>query len=72
MGLRRLVRITPMKSILDPSFRYTPSHATDVRRTFDRIRREAAGAIALRSNLLLVPSMPLALPRAQTSEEGRP
>ena len=30
-----------MKSILDPSFRYVPSHATDVRKTFDRIRREA-------------------------------
>ena len=30
-----------MKSILDPSFRYVPSHATDVRRTFERIRREA-------------------------------
>jgi hypothetical protein len=30
-----------MKSILDPSFRYVPSHATDVRKTFERIRREA-------------------------------
>jgi len=29
-----------VKSILDPSFRYTPSHATDVRKTFERIRRE--------------------------------
>jgi hypothetical protein len=28
-----------MKGILDPSFRYTPSYATDVRRTFERIRR---------------------------------
>jgi hypothetical protein len=39
----------PMKSILDPSFRYTPSHATDVRRTFERIRRELAarGAVAM-------------------------
>ena len=33
-----------MKSILDPSFRYVPSHATDVRKTFDRIRREAEPA----------------------------
>ena len=33
-----------MKSILDPSFRYVPSHATDVRKTFDRIRREEAAA----------------------------
>ena len=30
-----------MKSILDPSFRYVPSHATDLRKTFERIRRES-------------------------------
>ena len=29
-----------MKSILDPSFRYRPSHATDIRKTFERIREE--------------------------------
>lgn len=29
-----------MKSILDRSFRYTPSFETDVRETFARIRRE--------------------------------
>lgn len=29
-----------MKSILDRSFRYRPSFATDVRKTFARIRRE--------------------------------
>ena len=29
-----------MKSILDQSFRYTSSAATDLRKTFDRIRRE--------------------------------
>jgi hypothetical protein len=29
-----------MKTILDPSFKYTPSCQTDVRKTFDRIRRE--------------------------------
>ena len=40
-----------MKSILDPSFRYVPSHATDVRKTFERILRErqAAQAPAVRS-----------------------
>lgn len=29
-----------MKWILDPAFRYTPSYDTDVRKTFERIRRE--------------------------------
>ena len=29
-----------MKSILDPTFRYTPSVHTDIRKTFARIRRE--------------------------------
>ena len=32
-----------MKSIFDPSFRYIPSYETDVRKTFERIRRERAG-----------------------------
>ena len=30
----------PAKSILDPTFRYRPSHATDLRETFERVRRE--------------------------------
>jgi hypothetical protein len=32
-----------MKSILDRSFKYIPSHATDIRKTFERLRlqREA-------------------------------
>jgi len=29
-----------MKSILDPSFRYTASFNTDLRRTFARVRRD--------------------------------
>ena len=29
-----------MKSILDPTFRYTPSFSTDIRKTFARIRDE--------------------------------
>ncbi|HEY7241844.1 MAG TPA: hypothetical protein VH600_21920 [Burkholderiales bacterium] len=34
-----------MKWILDPSFRYTPSHQTDIRKTFERVRRtHEAGA----------------------------
>lgn len=52
-----------MKTIFDPSFRYTPSHSTDVRRTFERIRRELAGntyekassSEAARKNVLPMP-----------------
>ena len=29
-----------MKSILDPSFKYTPSVETDLRKTFARVRRD--------------------------------
>jgi hypothetical protein len=29
-----------MKSILDPDFEYTPSVATDIRATFERVQRE--------------------------------
>ncbi len=29
-----------MKNILDSSFRYRPSYATDLRRTFARLRRD--------------------------------
>ena len=29
-----------MKSVFDPSFKYRPSIETDVRKTFERIRRE--------------------------------
>lgn len=32
--------IRPAKSILDPEFQYRPSHATDIRRTFERARQE--------------------------------
>jgi len=36
----------PAKSILDPAFRYRPSHATDVRKTFERVRQELTEAKA--------------------------
>jgi hypothetical protein len=39
-----------MKSILDRSFRYTPSYATDVKATFARIRREQRAAAPALSN----------------------
>ena len=54
--------MAPMLSILDPTFRYTPSVETDIRKTFARIRRElraqgtegakAAVAAPGRSNVL--------------------
>jgi hypothetical protein len=34
-----------MKSILDRSFKYIPSHETDVRKTFERLRQEHEKAI---------------------------
>jgi hypothetical protein len=33
-----------VKSILDPTFRYTPSFSTDIRKTFARARRESRKA----------------------------
>ena len=59
---------TPMKSILDPTFRYTPSHATDVRKTFERIRRERFGRLARSLRAAAPPSLPLviALPHRQS------
>jgi len=52
-----------MKSILDPSFRYTPSFNTDLQKTFARIRHDqrqeparavqaAAGALAKVSSIV--------------------
>jgi hypothetical protein len=34
----------PAKSILDPEFRYRPSHATDIRKTFERVREQLTEA----------------------------
>lgn len=33
-----------MKSLLDPTFRYVPAAATDLRKTFARVRREQKAA----------------------------
>jgi hypothetical protein len=38
--MNRRTASKPVKSILDPAFRYRPSHATDLRATFERVRRE--------------------------------
>jgi hypothetical protein len=48
----------PAKSILDPAFRYRPSHATDVRETFERVRRELA-----QSRAVTVVRLPMKEPR---------
>jgi hypothetical protein len=37
-----------VKSVLDPTFRYTPSIHTDLRKTFARLRREARAQEAQR------------------------
>jgi hypothetical protein len=38
----------PARSILDPAFRYRPSHATDIRKTFERVRQELERAQAIK------------------------
>jgi hypothetical protein len=51
MGLEKLeqyVNMRAMKRILDASFRYRPSFATDVKKTFERLRREQAAEKAAR------------------------
>jgi hypothetical protein len=48
MTASTLRSLKPAKSILDPAFRYRPSHATDVRETFERARRELEQARASR------------------------
>ncbi len=47
-----------MKSILDPSFRYVPSHATDLRKTFARARRRARAEAARRGGGADVVTLP--------------
>jgi 4'-phosphopantetheinyl transferase EntD len=41
------MRAQPTKSVLDRSFRYTPSFETNLKATFARIRREQRQARAL-------------------------
>jgi len=57
-----------MKSILDPTFRYTASFDTDLRRTFARIRREHRKS-AQRS--VRAPSAPLASVSSITGKKGQ-
>ena len=44
-----------MKSVFDSSFKYTPSLDTNVRKTFDRVRREQR---QVRDRLAVVKSQP--------------
>jgi hypothetical protein len=37
----------PVKSLLDPTFKYVPSVETDIRKTFARVRREARQVAAV-------------------------
>lgn len=55
-----------MKSILDPSFRYVPSAETDIRKTFNRVRRELAKARP--SAAPSRPAPPRVVPFARTKE----
>jgi len=54
-----------MKSILDPTFRYTPSVQTDVRKTFARIRRELRAQNAKQETEGEIKATVLSLPRRQ-------
>jgi hypothetical protein len=63
-----------MKSILDPSFRYTPSFKTDIRKTFARLRRQQGGKddsdevpveVEVRTNVL--PLKQRSVPKGQAS-----
>lgn len=49
-----------MKSILDPTFEYTPSAKTDLKKTFARIRREQKA---------LSPATPRVHPRSLSPEQ---
>lgn len=50
-----------MKNILDPNFKYTNSAATDIRKTFERIKAE----LAQKSNQ----REPLVAPQGRSQEE---
>ena len=59
-----------MKSILDPTFRYTPSVQTDVRKTFARIRRELRAQQAKEGTEGESRAIVLSLPRRQAMPAG--
>src|SRR4029434_10409093 len=57
MNHKPLISTAPVHSILNAHFRYTNSTLTDIRKTFERIRREHGQAKAARS----APSVPRSL-----------
>ena len=61
-----------MKSILDPTFRYTPSVQTDVRKTFARIRRELRAQEARPAAETEARANVVSLPRRQAMPAGAP
>lgn len=44
--------------LLDPRFKYVPSHSTDIRKTFARVRRELARGERLRDGSRAEPLLP--------------
>jgi hypothetical protein len=44
-----------MKRIFDRSFRYVPSHSTDIRRTFERVLKEREEAARRRAGQTVLP-----------------
>lgn len=60
-----------VKSILDPTFRYTPSANTDLRKTFARIRREQKNRAKLASPNAKVAKLRDMMPAAQQRVKGK-
>lgn len=55
----------PPRSILDPAFRYTPADKTDIRRLFDRVRRELEAQRPVAENV-----KPIRKPRREIAVAG--
>ena len=60
-----------MKSILDPTFRYVPSASTDLRKTFDRIRRDRRTSAAELAHNVAGPSQDIRLAVATKAAQQR-
>ncbi len=60
-----------MKSILDNSFRYTPSSQTDVRKTFARLRKEQGQADLARVRRIVSNANALPAQEKRTGESNK-